>query len=361
MRKGPNQPLAAYNEDVMQLPLRGLSVASIIFALACSTQGAPQQSGATATTASSASGPLAVVGGVEITEDDLEIRGELIRLEQEAYQLKSQALEEAIAAKLIEQEAAKRGVSVEELERSEINSKVEEPSDLQVEAFYEQQKARIRQPLEAVRPQVKELLANIRQRDLRMEFVETLRESAEVRVLLDAPRLPVNLDGAPMKGPDDAPIMIVEFSDFQCPFCRRVQPTIAELQSKYGDKIRWSFKDLPLISIHPEAQKAAEAARCAGDQEKFWEYRAKMFANTEINADLHTQTAEELGLDQPKFQECLESGRYAEAVQADSEEAAAMGISGTPAFLINGVLLSGAQPLEAFEQVIDRELDRAGL
>lgn len=344
----------------MQLALRGLGVASIIFALACSTQGAPQQSGASTPASKGSSGPLAVVGGVEITEDDLDIRGELIRLEQEEYQLKSEALEEAIATKLIEQEAAKRGVSVEELEQTEINSKVKEPSDLQVEAFYEQQKARIRQPLEAVRPQVKELLANIQQRDLRMGFVDTLRESAEVRVLLDAPRLPVNLDGAPMKGPEDAPVTIVEFSDFQCPFCRRVQPTIDELQAKYGDKLRWSFKDLPLVSIHPEAQKAAEAARCAGDQDKFWEYRAKMFANNDINSALHTQTAEELGLDQPKFQECLESGRYAEAVQADSEEAAAMGISGTPAFLINGVLLSGAQPLDAFEQVIDRELERAG-
>ena len=343
----------------MQLAFRGLGVASIVFALACSTQGAPQaaKSGA----ADAKRGPLAVVGGVEITEADLNVQGELLRLEQEVYQVKSQALDEAIAAKLIEQEAKRRGVAVEELEASEIRSKVEEPSDLAVEAFYEQQKARIRQPLENVRSQVKQLLADMQERQVRQEFVDSLRAGAGVKVMLDPPRLPVKLDGAPMRGPAEAPVVIVEFSDFQCPFCRRVQPTLSELQAKYGDKLRWSFKDLPLVSIHPEASKAAEAARCAGDQGKFWEYRAKLFETGNITTGMHQQTAEELGLDVPKFQQCVSSGEYADEVQADSEEAAAMGISGTPAFLINGVLLSGAQPIEAFEQVIDRELEKAGL
>lgn len=349
----------AYNEGVMQLAFRGLGVALFISALACSTQGAPQAARPAADGDPEA--PLAVVGGVEITQADLDIRGELIRLQQEEYQLKSQALDEAIAAKLIEQEAKSRGTSVEELEAEEVFSKVEAPSDLEVEAFYEQQKARIRQPLEAVRDQVRELLTNLRARDVRSDFVDSLRAATEVKVLLDAPRLPVSLDGAPMQGPEDAPVLIVEFSDFQCPFCRRVQPTIDQLQEKYGDKLRWSFKDLPLVSIHPEAKKAAEAARCAGDQGKFWEYRAKMFATTNINAALHTQLSDELDLDKEQFQECLQSGRYADAVEADSQEAASMGISGTPAFLINGVLLSGAQPLEAFEQVIDRELHKAGM
>ncbi|MBI1356155.1 MAG: thioredoxin domain-containing protein [Acidobacteria bacterium] len=343
----------------MQLALRGLGVASIVFALACSTQGAPQGSAAPA--AAGSKQPLAVVGGVEITEADLDIQGELLRLEQEIYQVKNAALEEAIAAKLIEQEAKRRGVTVEELEAKEVRSKVQEPSDLAVEAFYEQQKARIRQPLENVRDQVKQLLTNIQERDARKVLVDSLRAGADVKVMLDPPRLPVNLDSAPMRGSDKAPVLIVEFSDFQCPFCRRVQPTLSELQTKYGDKLRWSFKDLPLVSIHPEAMKAAEAARCAGDQGKFWEYRAKMFATSNISAGLHQRTAEELGLDVPKFESCVASGEYADEVQADSDEAAAMGISGTPAFLINGVLLSGAQPLEAFEEVIDRELQKAGL
>ncbi len=346
----------------MQLAVRGLGVATIIFALACSTQGAPQsaESSAPRAEAGGVGGALAVVGGVEITEADLNVRGELIRLQQEEYRIKSEALEEAIGAELMEQEAKRRGVTVEQLEIEEVSSKVEEPSDLEVEAFYEQQKARIRQPLEAVRAQVKELLTNIRSREVRNALIGSLRAGSKVRVMLDPPRLPVRLEGAPILGKTDAPVLIVEFSDFQCPFCRRVQPTIEQLQAKYGDKIRWSFKDLPLVSIHPEAKKAAEAARCAGDQDKFWEYRAKLFATSNINDALHQRTSEELGLDQTSFQQCLSSGRYASAVEADSAEAAAMGISGTPAFLINGVLLSGAQPLEAFEQVIDRELERAG-
>ncbi len=228
-----------------------------------------------------------------------------------------------------------------------------------MEAFYEQQKSRIRAPLENVRPQVAQLVRQIREQQAREAFVEKLRESHEVAVYLDPPRLPVDLSDAPILGPLDAPVTIVEFSDFQCPYCRRVQPTLAKVKEKYGDKIRWSFKDLPLVSIHPAARKAAEAARCAGDQGKFWEYRAAMFEETDISDSLHTRTAEALELDGEKFQGCLDSDQYRDAVQADLTEAEGLGLTGTPAFLINGVLLSGAQPFEAFEEVIDRELERA--
>jgi protein-disulfide isomerase len=162
-----------------------------------------------------------------------------------------------------------------------------------------------------------------------------------------------------VKGANDALVTIIEFSDFQCPFCRQVQPALAELQARYGDKIRWSFKDLPLSSIHPQAQGAAEAARCAADQGKFWEFRAAMFAASSITPELFQTTADGLGVNSDEFKTCVASGRHREAVLADSEEAEGLGISGTPAFVINGVLLSGAQPLENFVSVIDRELARA--
>lgn len=303
-------------------------------------------------------GPLAEVAGTPITEADLDIQGELIQLDQQAYQIRQRALEAMIAERLISAEAEKRGVSREELIAQEITSKIEDPTDLEVEAFYEQQRARIQAPLEQVRPQVVQVLRQIREQQARSEFVDELRGEYEVAVHLDPPRLPVNLDGAPMRGPEDAPVTIVEFSDFQCPFCRRVQPTLDQVQQKYGDQVRWSFKDLPLLSIHPEAQKAAEAARCAGDQGKFWEYRAAMFDANAISSELHGRTAEDLSLDQNAFQSCLDSDKYKGAVEADLAEAQGLGLSGTPAFLINGVLLSGAQPFDEFEKVIDAELER---
>ena len=298
----------------------------------------------------------AVVDGFAISEDALGVEGRLLQLEQQAYQIKLEAVEEAVAERLIEVEAEKRGTTPEELLAEEVGSKVTEPSDLEVEGFYEAQKARIRAPLEQVRPQVKQLMMQMREQEAREGFVASLREKSDVQILLEPVRFPVDLAEAPMRGPESAPITIVEFSDFQCPFCRRVQPTLARLQDKYGDKLRWSFKDLPLISIHPDAQKAAEAARCAGDQGKFWEYRAAMFDATQINSELHPRTAEKLGLDAAPFEACLSSDKYAEAVEADMNEAQGLGLNGTPAFLINGVLLSGAQPYEAFEKVIEQEL-----
>ena len=330
--------------------------AATLLLTACSATG---QNPAPSPSASSGSeGPLAMVDGKPITDEDLNVRGELLQLEQQAYDIRMQALEEVIADRLIEAEAAKRGVSKEELIATEISSKVSDPTPLEVEGFYEQQKARLRRPLEEVRPQVAELMKGLREREVRMGFVAGLRESSDVKVLLDPPRMTADLTGAPFRGPEDAPVTIVEFSDFQCPYCRRVQPTLARLQQEYGDKLRWSFKDLPLISIHPDAMKAAEAARCAGDQGKFWEYRAAMFESSQIDRSLHDRTAEELGLDQEKFTACLESDRYAEAVEKDLREAESMGLSGTPACLINGVLLSGAQPFEQFQAVIDRELEK---
>jgi protein-disulfide isomerase len=340
----------------MILALRSGLAAAAILLTACSATG---QNPAPKPAESASGGPVATVAGQPITDADLDVRGELMQLEQQAYDIRMQALEEVIADRLIAAEAQKRGVSKDKLIESEISSKVEDPTPLEVEGFYEQQKARIRQPLEDVRPQVVELIRSLRERDVRQEFVAGLRESADVKILIDPPRMSTDLSNAPFRGPENAPITIVEFSDFQCPFCRRVQPTLKQLQEKYGDKLRWSFKDLPLISIHPDAQKAAEAARCAGDQEKFWEFRAAMFDSNQINRSVFDSTAEAIGLDKEKFTTCLDSDKHAEAVQSDLREAESLGLNGTPAFLINGVLLSGAQPYEQFEQVIERELDKA--
>jgi protein-disulfide isomerase len=339
----------------MTLSFRSRLAAAAMLLTACSATG---QNPPAVTQTASASGPVAMVGGKPITDEDLNVKGELMQLEQQAYDIRMQALDEVIADRLLAAEAEKRGVSKEELIETEIKSKVEAPTPLEIEGFYEQQKARIRRPLEEVREQVTDLMKSLRERDVQQKFVAGLREGSDVKILLDPPRMSADLSDAPFRGPENAPITIVEFSDFQCPFCRRVQPTLAKLQETYGDKLRWSFKDLPLISIHPDAQKAAEAARCAGDQEKFWEFRAAMFEATQISRALFDETAETIGLDKEKFASCLDSDEHAKAVQDDMREAESLGLSGTPAFLINGVVLSGAQPYEQFEAVIKRELEK---
>jgi protein-disulfide isomerase len=166
----------------------------------------------------------------------------------------------------------------------------------------------------------------------------------------------VKTDGAPVRGPADAKITVVEFLDFQCPFCSRVQPTLAQIQKTYGDKVRIVFKHLPL-RIHAQAAGAAAAAEAAHGQNKFWEMHDLMFANQRDLGDAkYEEWARQIGLDMDRFQKDLKSPALSQRIEADSQEAAKLGVSGTPAFFINGRYVSGAQPFDAFKKVIDEEL-----
>ena len=169
--------------------------------------------------------------------------------------------------------------------------------------------------------------------------------------------MPIN--GAPVRGAANAPVTIVEFSDFHCPFCKRVLPTLKEIEAKYGDKVKLAFRDYPIDQLHPGARKAHEAARCAHEQGRFWAYHDVLFDKApRASLDDLKAYAREVGLDLPKFDQCVTSGKHKEVVQKDIDEGARLGVSGTPAFFINGELLSGAQPLESFVRVVERELER---
>ena len=170
------------------------------------------------------------------------------------------------------------------------------------------------------------------------------------------PKAEVGADDDPVKGPATAKITIIEFSDFQCPFCARAVPTMEQIFKTYGDKVRLVYRDFPL-SFHQYAQKSAEAAECADEQGKFWEYHDSLFANQNaLDIDSLKKYASDTKLDTAKFNECLDSGKYAEEVQKDFKDGQSAGVRGTPAFFINGRLVSGAQPFETFKKIIDEEL-----
>ncbi|PZP40692.1 MAG: hypothetical protein DI585_00250 [Pseudomonas fluorescens] len=163
----------------------------------------------------------------------------------------------------------------------------------------------------------------------------------------------------PTRGPADAPITIIEFSDFQCPFCARVQPSLSELSTKYGKNIRWVFKNLPL-SFHDEAKPAAYAALAAQNQGKYWEYADKLWANQASLGDkTYVKIAEELKLDMAKFNKDRADSKLQAIVEKDLEDAQAAGAQGTPHFIINGESMSGALPASEFIKVIDAKLDAA--
>ena len=150
---------------------------------------------------------------------------------------------------------------------------------------------------------------------------------------------------------------IIAFSDYECPYCKRAETTVAQVMDNYGKEVRYVHRDFPL-PFHANANPAAQAARCAGDQGKFWEYHDKIFAAADLSTTALQQTAPDLGLDRTKFDECLSSGKYKAQIEADIAAGSEVGVNGTPAFFINGRLLSGAQPFEKFKEVIDGEIAR---
>jgi protein-disulfide isomerase len=170
-------------------------------------------------------------------------------------------------------------------------------------------------------------------------------------------RYDIPSEGFPTIGPANAPITIVEFSDYQCPFCRRWHEQVYEpLLAAYPGQIKVVYRHLPLTSIHPDAFTAAEAAMCAGDQDAYWPYHEKLFSSETLGMQTYNQYAQELSLDVEAFQTCMTEHKFQDAIQADSDFAVNLGVRSTPTFFINGLAIVGAQPLEVFQQVIDKEL-----
>jgi protein-disulfide isomerase len=278
------------------------------------------------------------------------------------YKLEKQKLEEYISAFLLTQEAKKRGVSVEAVLDQEINSKILPVDDDEIDVFYKSNKARINTNLDKVREQIRSYLHNQKIEAQKALFFKFLRSNAKVVTYLKSPpvfRAEISVAGEPFKGSEKAPVTVVKFEDFHCPFCKQVQPTFNELLSRYNGKVRLVHKDLPLESIHPQARQAAEAARCAYEQGKFWEYHDKLYANSpKASADDLKSYAKDVGLNFDSFDRCFASGKYKAVVQQDLNEGVQLGLTGTPTIFINGREISGNQPFEAFEAIIDDELAR---
>ncbi len=306
---------------------------------------------------------LAVVNGKPITEADVrQSAAEQFKAIEREYQkqvhdLIEGSLDQAVQDKLLEAEAASRGVAKEAV-LAEI--KPAAVSDAEVDAFYEQNKAQIPRPKDQVAAQIKSYLEQQGQQKARGEFFAKLEEKYKVEIKMEPMRVQVAANGPAKGGPATAPVTIVEFSDFQCPFCSRVNPTIKQVQDKYGDKVRIVFRQFPL-SFHQQAGKAAEASLCAADQNKFWELHDAMFADQQsLGVDQLKAKAAGLGVNAEQFNQCLDSGKHAATIQADIKDGSAAGVSGTPALFVNGRFINGAVPFEQISPIIDDELRRAG-
>jgi len=306
---------------------------------------------------------LAIVNGKPVTEADVRASSaeQFKALErdyqQKVHELLENSLDQAVQDRLLEAEAAARGTTKEAVLA---DIKPAAVTDAEVDAFYEQNQAQIQRPKEQIAPQIKAYLEQQGQQKARQAFFDNLQTKYKVEKKLEPIRVEVATTG-PSKGPANAPVTIVEFSDFQCPFCSRLTPTLKQVEQKYGDKVRLVFRQYPL-PFHQNTQKAAEASLCAADQGKFWEMHDAMFAHQDaLGVDQLKAKAAELGLNAEQFNSCLDSGKTAAAIQADMKEGSAAGVNGTPAMFINGRFISGAVPLEQVTSVIDDELQRKGV
>jgi protein-disulfide isomerase len=262
------------------------------------------------------------------------------------YEVRSRALQGMIDEMLVEKAASAAGLSTDAYVNQHVEAQGEVPEE-EIAAFYEKNIDQMGGlDLDAMRDRISAYLKERRVATI----VADLRSQADTKILLEPSRIEVEAIGH-SKGPDDAIVTIIEFSDFQCPFCQRVVPTIDQLLAKYPTEVRVVFRNLPLSNIHPRAQAAAEAAACAGKQGNFWDYHDLIFANNRALTDEDFEKhASDLGLDLTAFRQ---------AVDADFAVAESLQISGTPSFLINGIPMHGAQNLEAFSRVIDQEIARS--
>ena len=336
----------------------------IVAVSACGStaKSSPAQGGTTTRAAAGQEQVLATVEGQPITVAEVRkaLGQNLSKLEEEAYELKKQQVDDLIADKLLAAEAARRGTTVDALVQQEITSHVAPVTESDIAAFVAANKGRIPGDPAQFTQQIRGYLEAQHQTAQRQAFVGTLRAKAKIEMHLEPPpvfRAEVVTDGAPVRGDVKAPVTIVEFSDFHCPYCRAVQPALLQLLAKYPGRVRLVYKHYPLDSLHPQARRASEASWCANEQGKFWQFHDRVYAaGSDASEAALGKFASEASLDKAAFDTCLASGKATRAIQKDVQEGSGHGINGTPGFFVNGRFLSGNQPLAAFERIIDDEL-----
>lgn len=348
----------------MKTRARGMIVVFSLAALAwvgCQKEPTKRAALPPAASSSSAGEIAALVDGEPVLTGKVDdaAKGQIQKIQSQMYQVRKRALDEIIDNMLIEKAAQQEGMNTEEYLDKYVTSKVEPPTDEEIQAFYDQKKGQIRAPLDQVRERVIEYLKSSRLNAKRQELVAGLQKKAKVRILLQPPRVEISMDGAAFTAGDkNAGIVLAEFSDYQCPYSKRAQSTVRLVRDEYKDKIYYAFVDFPL-PFHKNAMKAAQAARCAGDQGKYEQYGQKLFDNQKnLGVEDLKKYANELGLDTKAFDSCLDSGKFAAEVQQSIRKGQQAGVTGTPAFFINGIMISGAQPIDSFKQIIEAEQDR---
>ena len=338
----------------MKIVLRNLMAAGV-FTAALLT-GAQAASGAT--NASGNDSVVAVIDGTKITQADLEQKhnANLFQARNKYYEEERKVLDQYVEEYIIEQAARKEGVTVDEMIKRHTESAAGvDPSDDALRVYYEGLDTQ--EPFDTAKDKIKEYLRQRRIAKAKTAFLQSIKAAAKVEIDLAPPRAETSLKGVAVRGAKNAPVTVIEFADFECPYCQQMEPKLAKLQQEFEGKLAFAYKDFPL-PMHSHAQKAAEAAHCAGEQGKFWEYHDLLFSNHKLDVPGLKESARTLNLNGEMFDKCLDSGSMAAAVKANLDEATSLSLAGTPGFFINGRYLEGNLPYEALQKTVAEELAR---
>lgn len=309
-------------------------------------------------------GIAAKVGDMEISNQELQkgIESDLFELEQKIFDTKMNRLKALILEKLMANDPNKKGLSNDEYMEKYI-AKGAKVTDKDINKFVEEKNIPKQQVNEQIKERIRGYLLAEKKREAVDSWIAKKTKSSGVEIYLEKPRRPtfdVEVGNSPSTGANDAKVTIVEFSDFQCPYCSKAAETVNKIKKEYGSKVRVVFKQFPL-PFHSQAKQAANAALCAWEQkpELFWKMHDKLFADqSKLSKEDLTNTAKTLGVKEKEFTACLSSNKHLPMINADIQQGKDLGVKSTPTFFVNGQLLQGAQPFEAFQEIINDELNQ---
>jgi protein-disulfide isomerase len=302
---------------------------------------------------------LATVGDHPITQQEVDAR-----VASQLYDLRKQALDELIDDYVLQRAARTAGLKQDDFVQQQVKLSTPSVTADEAKQFYVQHKAQLDaqtggNSFDQIKARLIIAMQHQRYQEGEKQLIQKLRAEDHVNVLLQAPHVSIATAGHPITGSSLAPVTIIEFSDFQCPFCRAAESSLKQVRQRYGDQVKLVYMDFPL-GFHPHAMDAARAARCAADQDKFWQFHDALFLDQKkLDPANLKQTAQKIGLDPAKFNSCFDSNQHDEGVRKDLAKGSSLGVTGTPTFFINGRELVGAQPPEKFNEIIEEELARA--
>jgi protein-disulfide isomerase len=299
------------------------------------------------------------INGTKVTLADFEHDSPtvLFQARNTFYEAEKKAIDDYVDQVLLKQQAQKEGVTVAELLDRHVNKVIApDPDDAALRIYFEG--LEINETFESARQRIVDHIREKRISVAKKAYMQSLHNQAKVAIELEAPRAPISLTDTPVRGNANAGVTLVEYADYECPYCQQAQPELDQLEAEFKGRIAFAYKDLPL-PMHTHAEKAAEAAQCAGVQSKYWQFHDELLRTKELEVPQLKAAAQRLGLDTKAFDTCLDSGERAKAIQSTLSEATKLGLNGTPSFFLNGRYFSGAMKYDQLKQMVEDELKKA--